>query len=72
MANSLSDHDLRPLQQQLGYEFHNTQLLRQALTHKSYAKDNNERLEFVGDAVLGYLVGSMLYRQYPEIGRAHV
>ena len=67
MANSLNDPDLRPLQQQLGYQFHNTQLLRQALTHKSYAKDNNERLEFVGDAVLGYLVGSMLYRQYPAV-----
>jgi ribonuclease-3 len=55
------------LQQRLGYQFHNTQLLRLALTHKSYAKQNNERLEFVGDAVLGYLVGSMLYRKYPDV-----
>ena len=51
---------LQRLQQRLGYQFQNVQLLRQALTHKSYAKENNERLEFVGDAVLGYLVGLSL------------
>ena len=53
MANSARQSDIGPLQQRLGYQFHNTQLLRLALTHKSYAKQNNERLEFVGDAVLG-------------------
>lgn len=67
MVNSSGNSDLRPLQQHLGYQFKNAQLLQQALTHKSYARDNNERLEFVGDAVLGYLVGSMLYRQYPLV-----
>ena len=67
MANSTRQSDIGPLQQRLGYQFHNTQLLRLALTHKSYAKQNNERLEFVGDAVLGYLVGSMLYRKYPNV-----
>lgn len=67
MANSARQSDIGPLQQRLGYQFHNTQLLRLALTHKSYAKQNNERLEFVGDAVLGYLVGSMLYRKYPDV-----
>ena len=67
MANSARQSDIGPLQQRLGYQFHNTQLLRLALTHKSYAKQNNERLEFVGDAVLGYLVGSMLYRKYPNV-----
>ena len=58
---------LQRLQQRLGYQFQNVQLLQQALTHKSYAKENNERLEFVGDAVLGYLVGSLLYRMYSEV-----
>ncbi len=67
MAKSSRQSDLGPLQQRLGYQFHNPQLLLQALTHKSYAKENNERLEFVGDAVLGYLVGSMLYRKYPQV-----
>jgi ribonuclease III len=59
--------DLLGLQQRLGYQFKNQQLLQQALTHKSYAKENNERLEFVGDAVLGYLVGSLLYRLYQNV-----
>ena len=67
MAKSSKQSDLGRLQQRLGYQFHNPQLLLQALTHKSYAKENNERLEFVGDALLGYLVGSMLYRKYPQV-----
>ena len=67
MAKSSRQSELGPLQQRLGYQFENLQLLDQALTHKSYAKENNERLEFVGDAVLGYLVGSMLYRKYPQV-----
>tara|TARA_E500000178_G_scaffold330180_1_gene361838 strand:- start:8937 stop:9776 length:840 start_codon:yes stop_codon:yes gene_type:complete len=58
--------DVRKLQKILGYEFSDTQLLYQAFTHKSYSKKNNERLEFIGDAVLGYLVASMLYRLYPD------
>ncbi len=53
--------ELDRLQRQLGYQFQNIALLQQALTHKSFSKQNNERLEFLGDAVLGYLVGHMLY-----------
>ncbi len=51
--------------------FQNPDLLRQALTHRSYANEHpevgedNQRLEFLGDAVLGFLVGEMLYRTYP-------
>ena len=55
------------LQCSIGYQFSDLGLLRQALTHKSHSKTNNERLEFVGDAVLGYLVGSMLFRNYPHV-----
>ncbi len=51
------------LQVTLGYEFADPELLRTALTHKSFSKQNNERLEFIGDAVLGYLIGIMLYRR---------
>jgi len=50
------------LQRKLGYQFQHPELLQLALTHKSFAKQNNERLEFLGDAVLGYLVGDMLYQ----------
>ena len=61
-----SDH-LAALQRSIGYQFIDLGLLQQAVTHKSHSKTNNERLEFVGDAVLGYLVGSMLYRNYPHV-----
>ena len=64
---SSADADLDTLQAQLGYTFARTELLKLALTHKSFSKTNNERLEFVGDAVLGYLVGSRLFALYPEV-----
>ena len=47
----------------LGYRFADRRLLVRALTHKSAESENNERLEFLGDAVLGYLVADMLYAQ---------
>lgn len=54
--------------------FNNEKLLRQALTHRSYVNDNpgegeenNERLEFLGDALLTFLSGDYLYRLYPEM-----
>lgn len=47
----------------LGYRFADRSLLVRALTHKSAASDNNERLEFLGDAVLGYLVADMLHSE---------
>lgn len=53
-------------------------LLTQALTHRSYvnehpeAGDNNERLEFLGDAVLGFLVGELLYKTYPAMSEAQL
>jgi len=53
--------DFSALEQSIGYRFLNPALLRSALTHKSFSKQNNERLEFVGDAVLGYLVADMLF-----------
>ena len=52
---------LDKLESILGYAFHDRDLLACALTHKSAGADNNERLEYLGDAVLGYLVASMLY-----------
>lgn len=58
---------LEKFQDRIGYRFNEPKLLQQALTHKSYSKTNNERLEFMGDAVLGYLVGSMLFRHYPDV-----
>jgi ribonuclease-3 len=48
--------DLSTLARKGGYRFGNTDLLRQALTHRSYSSSNNERLEFLGDAVLNCVI----------------
>ena len=50
----------------LGYTFHDEALLRRALTHPSAGKNDNQRLEFLGDAVLQYLMSDRLYRGHPE------
>jgi ribonuclease-3 len=50
----------------LGYKFADESLLEQALTHRSAAKQHNERLEFLGDAVLGMVVANMLYMKFPN------
>ena len=60
-------NSLHHLQKLLGYEFKNRSLLLEALTHRSAAKlHNNERLEFLGDAVLDLLVGEYLFDRFPS------
>ena len=54
--------DLTALQKKLGYRFKDQELLVRALTHRSASKHHNERLEFLGDAVLGYVMGEYLHR----------
>jgi ribonuclease III len=51
--------------QRLGYRFSKLALLRRAITHRSAAKENNERLEFLGDAILNFLVADFLYTRFP-------
>jgi ribonuclease-3 len=59
--------EYRHLEQQLNYTFKNKQLIIEALTHKSDKKPyNNERLEFLGDAVLDLIVGEYLYSKFPK------
>lgn len=55
------------LEHRLGYVFNDTELLQRALTHRSAGKANNERLEFLGDAVLGCVIAGELYWRYPDI-----
>lgn len=55
------------LSERLGYKFTNVELLQQALTHRSAAKQHNERLEFLGDAVLGMVVAQALYKRFPSV-----
>lgn len=60
------------LEKGLGYTFRNKALLENALTHSSYANEkrdgrtSNERLEFLGDSILGFVVADFLYRRYPD------
>ncbi|NOZ54239.1 MAG: ribonuclease III [Gammaproteobacteria bacterium] len=59
-------NQLAKLSKKLGYEFEDITRLLAALTHRSKHVLNNERLEFLGDAVLGYVVSSELYQRFPE------
>jgi ribonuclease-3 len=54
------------LAEQLGVELSDPALLARALTHRSHGSDNNERLEYLGDAVLSFLVAEMLFLRYPD------
>jgi ribonuclease-3 len=55
------------LEERLGHRFADPRLLEQALTHRSRGADNNERLEFLGDGVLGCAVADELYGRFPQL-----
>ena len=64
---------MKAVEKKIGYEFKRKELLRRALTHSSYANENrapdcvsNERLEFLGDSVLGFVAAEHLYKKHPE------
>ena len=68
-----------PLEKKISYHFHNTGWLDQSLRHPTYVNENrgenikdNQRLEFLGDAVLGLVVGSLLMARYPEQGEGEL
>ncbi len=54
------------LYQRLGHEFHNPTLLEAALTHRSVRGNNNERLEFLGDSIVNFLIAEALFRRFPH------
>ena len=69
---------MKTLEEKMGYTFRDRKLLEAALYHSSYANEHrgsgiqsNERLEFLGDSVLGMVTADYLYRKH-QIGRAHV
>jgi ribonuclease III len=71
MLSSTSMHELEIL---MGYSFRNQDLLLHALTHRSFVNEheaeklgNNESLEFLGDSVLGFLISSRIFQNYPEL-----
>ena len=57
---------LAALQQRLGYRFSQPELLRRALTHRSFSAEHNERLEFLGDAVLSLAISGLLYERHAD------
>ena len=65
---------MEDLQKRIGYTFKNTDLLTEAITHSSYANEHkakhikyNERLEFLGDAVLSIVVSDYIFKHCPEL-----
>ena len=58
---------LKSLSLQLDYSFRNEALLTEALTHRSAASINNERLEFLGDGILNFIIAASLFEHYPDI-----
>ena len=68
------DDKLKELEEKIGYTFQDKMLLKQALTHSSYANEQKinkhrdyERLEFLGDAVLGVVTADYLFRKHPDL-----
>ncbi len=55
------------LQRRLGYEFSDSNLLELALTHRSRGAVNYERLEFLGDSILGFVIANWLYLEFPDL-----
>tara|TARA_Y100001970_G_scaffold294213_1_gene448634 strand:- start:31475 stop:32125 length:651 start_codon:yes stop_codon:yes gene_type:complete len=51
----------------VGYKFRNLDILELAFTHRSYSKDNFERLEFLGDSILDLVIGDILYKKFPHL-----
>jgi ribonuclease-3 len=68
------DNGLSEFEQRIGYVFGRRDLLRRALTHKSYSHEakgdgvrHNETFEFLGDSVLGFVIGDLLFRHFPQL-----
>jgi ribonuclease-3 len=65
----LNDYPVKvqKLQQKINYQFKNTELLKTALTHRSHSASNNERLEFLGDSILGCVISEKLFAKFPKV-----
>lgn len=72
MKNQQREHAQLLLQKKLNYQFKNKTLLTQALTHRSYGSHNYERLEFIGDSILDYVIAKMLYEHFPYLSEGRL
>jgi len=66
MPKPLDSASLKKLQERITYQFRDTSLLKRALTHRSTSSEHMERLEFLGDAVLGLAVAEKLHDKFPQ------
>ncbi len=66
MTDRINIVELQNLELKLGYAFQNIALLNQALTHRSFGAVHNERLEFLGDSILGMIIAKALYDRFPK------
>jgi ribonuclease-3 len=57
---------IEELCQSIGYKFTDSKIIQQALTHRSAGGINNERFEFLGDAILGFVIADVLFHRFPE------
>lgn len=62
----MQHHDLKRLGRRLAHDFKNQDLLKQALTHCSAGNENNERLEFLGDSILSFVIANALFERFPD------
>lgn len=60
------------LHKRLKYQFNNADLLVQALTHRSYSAHNNERLEFLGDGALNFIIATQLFLKFPKLAEGEL
>ena len=60
---SMVDKNLLDLERKINYKFDTRSLLRKALTHKSFSKNNNEKLEFLGDSILNFSISSFIFSE---------
>jgi ribonuclease-3 len=67
-----NDGQLDQLQSALAYQFKDVTLLSQALTHRSKGSKNNERLEFLGDSILGFVAADLLYSRFQKSPEGHL
>ncbi|ABE58984.1 ribonuclease III [Chromohalobacter israelensis] len=57
---------MQALSRRIGYQFRDTSRLELALTHRSYGGKNNERLEFLGDSIVNFVIGEALFQRFPQ------
>jgi len=58
---------MNDLSRLINYQFSNIELLEMALTHRSFSKNNNERMEFLGDSILNNIISIDIYQRFPDI-----